>query len=128
VQKCPVFVSSIGKRTQRMQSQPWPDNLSLPQRSFIQNKLTMKTAFLILLLTPAFAFGQVKTYYSGDLSANFGKYLEYTGYSANLSGNIKIFDKLYAGVATGVLKVQPLVDKLAIPLSGRITFFTASDE
>ena len=88
----------------------------------------MKNALLLFLLLPVFGYSQKATYYSGDVSANFGKYLSYTGYSANLSGNIKIVDKLYGGVATGVLRVQPFIDKLAVPLSARLTFFTASNE
>ena len=88
----------------------------------------MKKILLVLFLLPLFCFGQTASYFSGDGSANFGKYLSYTGYSVNLSGNIQLVERLYGGISTGVLKVQPFVDKLAIPLSARITFFTASDE
>ena len=88
----------------------------------------MRKALLLLFFLPLLCFGQTATYFSGDGSANFGKYLSYTGYSVNLSGNIRLVEKLYGGLSTGVLKVQPFVDKLTVPLSARITFFTASDE
>lgn len=88
----------------------------------------MRTYLLILMLIPTVCTAQTAVYFSGDASANFGRHLEWTGYSANISGSIKLIDKLYAGLATGVLQVKPFINHLSIPLSGRLTFFTSSDE
>lgn len=88
----------------------------------------MRTIYLLLLLVPTACFAQTAAYFSGDASVNFARRLEWTGYSANVSGNIKVFDKVYAGVSTGVLHVRPYISHLTIPLSARITFFTSSDE
>jgi hypothetical protein len=88
----------------------------------------MRTYFLALLVLPLSVFGQSKLYFSGDASANFGRHLEWTGYSVNVSGNARLSSKLYAGIATGILQVRPFINHLTVPLSGRLTFFTSSDE
>jgi len=88
----------------------------------------MKAVVLTLLLLPVWAFAQNNTYFSADGSANFGHYLQYTGYSLNISGNIKMIDNLYIGVATGAVQIQPFVKNLSFPLSGRLTFFTSNSE
>ncbi len=88
----------------------------------------MKTILSLLLLLPFFAPCQVTTYYSADASANFGRHIEFTGYSVNLSGNIQLMNNLYLGLATGALQVKPFISHLSFPLTGRVTFFTTQDE
>ncbi|HUC81406.1 MAG TPA: hypothetical protein VMR70_10845 [Flavisolibacter sp.] len=88
----------------------------------------MRTFLLLLFLLPFAVIAQVSTYYSGDVSANFGRQLSWTGVGANLSGNIRVVNNLYAGVSTGVLHIRPYVNHLTIPLSARVTFFTSNEE
>lgn len=88
----------------------------------------MRTYLFLLLLVPAVCAAQTSVYFSGDASANFGRHFEWTGFSVNASGNIKLLDKLYVGIATGALQVRPFINHLTIPVSGRATFFTSSDE
>ena len=75
-----------------------------------------------------FACAQSKTYFSADASANFGKFLEHTGFGFAISGNIRVYDKLYIGLSTGAVQVKPYIKNIAVPLSGRVTFFTSDQE
>src|SRR5215218_4375235 len=88
----------------------------------------MKKTLLALLLLPMVVLGQSKIYFSADASANFGKFLEHTGFGINLSGNIKLYERLYVGLSTGAVQVKPFVKNMAVPLSGRLTFFTSNQE
>lgn len=97
-------------------------------RTFILQTPDMRNLLLALLLLPSVTFAQSAAYFSADAGPNFGKSLSATGYSVSLGANARLSDKLYAGIASGILRVQPFVDNLAIPLLGRITFFTSGDE
>ena len=88
----------------------------------------MKKTLLVLLLVPMLSSAQSKKYFSADASANFGKFLEHTGFGANISGNIKVFERVYVGLSTGVVQVKPFIKNMAVPLSGRLTFFTSNQE
>jgi len=88
----------------------------------------MKPLLTWLLLLPIVAAGQLRTYYSGDLSVHFAKSLEHTGYGIHASGNMQAVDKVFVGLTAGAVQVKPFVSNPAFVLNGRLTFFTSRQE
>lgn len=88
----------------------------------------MKKLLLSLALLPFLSFSQNSRYFSMDGSVYLSRYIQYTGYGMNLSGNIKVTDKIYLGINTGIARIYPFLEKAAVPVSGRLTFFTSNDD
>lgn len=87
-----------------------------------------KNILLTFLLLPTIVRAQSNAYFSGEAAVNFGRALNYTGYGLNVSGNVKLNERFYAGLSAGFVKLNPFTSQLAFPLSGRITFFTSDQQ